>query len=246
MAATSRLKPSHLGPNNFTIGNDERVTKPSFMSVFKNDYPVHDHYGRSDIAKPPRLGDVMHRDERVIERASETVTSFVHRPMAKPVLMDVQNTLRVTNFKMDRDLNKVDAFATTHGHYYQPKYLAQDKKMAKGATIHRSHIPQGDVEKADAPLTNYREKFLGHDPLKHPNIKAPFMHHGGDPTIKGDGRLSHYDTSSTDQFQGRWTSAPATLPANCRSNNIGVFKFAQSTFMSIFTTVENECRQNLV
>lgn len=53
------------------------------------------------------------------------VTSFVYRPMAKPVLMDVQNTLRVTNFKMDRDLSKVDAYATTHDHYYQPKYLPQ-------------------------------------------------------------------------------------------------------------------------
>ena len=66
-------QPSHLGPNNFTIGNDARDTKPSLMSVFKQDYPVHDQYGRSDIARPPRLGDVMHCDERVRERASETV-----------------------------------------------------------------------------------------------------------------------------------------------------------------------------
>ena len=51
------------------------------------------------------------------------VSSFLYRPMAKPVLMDVQNTLRVTNFKMDRDLSKVDVFATTNDHYYQPKYL---------------------------------------------------------------------------------------------------------------------------
>ncbi|XP_076465799.1 stabilizer of axonemal microtubules 5-like [Babylonia areolata] len=218
MTTTSSSKPSHLGPNNFTIGHDHRVTKPSLMSIFKNDYPVHEQYGRADIAKPPRLGDVMHKDERVSERASETVTSYIYRPMAKPVLMDCQNTLRVTNFKMDRDLSKVDSFATTHDHYFQPKYEAQNKKTAKGATTHMSHIPQGDMEKADAPLTNYSENFLGHDPLKHPLIKAPSMHHGGDPTIKGDRRLGHYDTSHTDQFQGTWGAAPATLPAPTGTN----------------------------
>ena len=36
---------------------------------------------------------------------------------------------------------------------------------------------------------------------------------GGEPTIKGDCRLGHYDTTHTDQFQGRWNAAPATLPA---------------------------------
>ena len=36
---------------------------------------------------------------------------------------------------------------------------------------------------------------------------------GGQPTIKGDGRLGHYDTTHTDQFQGRWNAAPPTLPA---------------------------------
>ena len=69
-------KPCHLGPNNFTIGHDDRVTKPSLMSVFKNDYPVHNQYGRAEIAKPPRLGDVMHKDERLSERASETVMTL--------------------------------------------------------------------------------------------------------------------------------------------------------------------------
>ena len=69
-------KPSHLGPNNFTIGNDDRVTKSSLHSVFTNDYPAHNEYGRSELAKPPRLGDVMHKDDRMAERASETVRQF--------------------------------------------------------------------------------------------------------------------------------------------------------------------------
>nr|KAG5703694.1 hypothetical protein BaRGS_022983 [Batillaria attramentaria] len=207
-------KTSHLGPNNFTIGHDNRMTQSSLLSVFKNDYPVHNAYGRAEIAKPPRLGDVMHKDDRYIcDRASETVTSFQYTPMAKPVLMDVQNTLRVTNFKMDSDVSKVNSFATTHDHYYQPKYLPLAKRSGDDIGIYTSHIPQGDPEKADAPLTNYRDKFPGHDPRQNPTIKAPTMHHGGPRTIKGDGDSVDYGTSNNDQFQGRWAPAPSAFPA---------------------------------
>ena len=56
--------------------------------------------------------------------------------------------------------------------------VMQDKQSSKGAITQTSHIPQGDVEKADAPMTNYRDHFPGHDPRNHPIVKAPSMHHG--------------------------------------------------------------------
>ena len=77
---------NHLGSGNFTIGQDFSVTKDTLHSVFKKEYPNHGNYGRADLAKPPRLGDVMHADHHFNKRESETATSFEYRFLKKPVL----------------------------------------------------------------------------------------------------------------------------------------------------------------
>ena len=73
--------------NNFRIGHDSSVTKGTLQSVFKKDFPEHGAYGRADLAKPPRLGDVMHIDDHFNHRTSETSTCFEYKPMKKPVLL---------------------------------------------------------------------------------------------------------------------------------------------------------------
>lgn len=61
---------SHHGP----ISQDDRTTQTCMSSIFKIDYPAYDVYCRSAIAKPPRLGDFMHKDDNYFsDNASETV-----------------------------------------------------------------------------------------------------------------------------------------------------------------------------
>ena len=73
--------------NNFTIGQDFASTKDALHSIFRKEYPNHGVYARADIARPPRLGDVMHADDYFNNRASETASSFEYRSMKKPVLL---------------------------------------------------------------------------------------------------------------------------------------------------------------
>ncbi|GFO13627.1 hypothetical protein PoB_004013200 [Plakobranchus ocellatus] len=202
----------HLGQNNFSIGHDSSVTASTLQSVFKRDYKQPGTHGRAEIAQRPRLGDVMHKDERVCERASETVASFEYRPMEKPVLMGVANKLSNTNFKMDSDTSKVDSFNTTHRHYFKPKMGNTFEPLKQIIHTQTSSIPQGDREKADRPISDYKYKYLGIDTNKVRVERAKCMHDEGPPTIKGDDRLGHYITSSRTQFPGTWAPKVPILP----------------------------------
>lgn len=60
------------------ILNDDLLTTPSHMSVFREDYPVHEIYRPSEIARPPPLGDIMHKDEKYFcNHTSETVRTVL-------------------------------------------------------------------------------------------------------------------------------------------------------------------------
>ncbi|XP_025077928.1 uncharacterized protein LOC112554385 [Pomacea canaliculata] len=199
------------------ILNDDLLTSPSHMSVFREDYPVHETYRPSEIARPPPLGDIMHKDEKYFcNHTSETVASFEYRPMAKPVLKDIQNKLRVTNFRMEKDPTKVNVFETTHDHYYQPKRSVQVRSGC----------------------------FLGHDPKKHPISKAPSVHQSGPSTIQGDKRLGHYDTTHADQFQQKWTSVLPSFSAptgtNIPSGDREMIAFGETTMRSSYTDSGNK------
>jgi len=209
--------PSHLGANNFTIGHDFSVTQGTLKSVFKKDYLDHDAYGRAEQAKPPRLGDVMHIDDAFNNRVSETSTAFEYRHLKKPVLLDVGNKLRLTNFKMDADKSKVDSFHTTHDHYFQQRVGEDYRPPTQTQSIHGSSIPQGDILRAEVPISDYKYKFSGNDGAKV--VRAKNMHHEGPVTIKGDNRLSHFTSASRTQFQGDWLPKLPSLPVP-RTQNV--------------------------
>lgn len=201
-----------LESTSFKIGQDELLTNQRMNSIFKSDYPPYDMYGRSEGAKPPPLSEVMHRDQKFFnERESETTKSFEYRHLAKPEIQGASGKLRLTNFKMDRDLNKFHSFETVHNSYFTPK-MGDTYKRYEAPTSQQSHIPQGDKEKELQPLTDYRDRYKGHDTTVHKTIRAPSMHEGGPPTIKGDDRSTHFFTTHNDTFLGRYEKPVATLP----------------------------------
>ena len=167
-----------LESTSFRIAQDDCMTNQRMNSIFKTDYPPYGHYGRGASAVPPPLSEVMHRDQKFFnERESETTKSFEHRYAPKPEIQGASGKLRVTNFKMDRDLNKFNTFETVHNSYFTPK-MGDAYVRIKAPTTHRSHIPQGDREKEPQPLTDYRDRFQGHDTAIHKTIRAPSMHEG--------------------------------------------------------------------
>lgn len=167
-----------LESTSFRISQDDLLTNQKMNSIFKSDYPPYNHYGRDEGAKPPPLSEVMHRDQKFFnERESETTKSFEHRFAPKPEIQGASGRLRITNFKMDRDLSKFNTFETVHNSYFTPK-MADNYKRVENPATHRSHIPQGDKEKEPQPLTDYRDRFQGHDTTIHKTIRAPSMHEG--------------------------------------------------------------------
>ncbi|KAK3098905.1 hypothetical protein FSP39_024189 [Pinctada imbricata] len=202
-----------LASTNFKVAQDMSVFDESMCSVFKKDYPPYRHYGRDSEAERPVLAEVMTRDGNFFKpKASETAESFEYRFLPKPVIIDTQNTLRRTNFKMDKDVDKVNVFETMHNSYFQPKMSPDYKRAEALANTVESHIPQGDPQKAPKPCSDYRERFQGHDTSVHKVYKAPSMHEGGPPTIIGDKRTTNFHTTHEDQFQGRWEKPVQTLP----------------------------------
>lgn len=201
-----------LESTSFKISQDEMLTNNRMNSIFKTDYPPYDVYGRTQSAKPPPLSQVMHRDPTFFnERESETTKSFEYRHLPKPEIQGEGGKLRLTNFKMDRDLSKFHVFETVHNSYFTPK-MADTYKRYKAPTIRTSHIPQGDKEKEPQPLTDYKDRFKGHDTTVHKTIRAPSMHEGGPPTIKGDERNSNFNTTHNATFMGMYEKPVPTLP----------------------------------
>jgi len=176
-----------LESTSFRIGHDDQLTNQRMTSIFKTDYPPYNTTGRPAGARPPPLSEVMHRDQNFFnERQSETTGSFEYRHLPKPEIQGASGKLRVTNFKMDRDTSKFNNFQTVHNSYFTPK-MGDTYRRLEGQGTRESHIPQGDREKEPQPLTDYREKFPGHDTNVHKTIRAPSMHEGratfGDPCM---------------------------------------------------------------
>lgn len=83
------------------ILNDDLLTSPSHMSVFREDYPVHETYRPSEIARPPPLGDIMHKDEKYFcNHTSETVCTvlFYSKTPLHPQQKKTKALLIVTDF----------------------------------------------------------------------------------------------------------------------------------------------------
>ncbi|XP_070542152.1 stabilizer of axonemal microtubules 5-like [Ptychodera flava] len=203
-----------LASSHFKIGHDRRLAKSARRrSTFKKDYlPPPINAGRPPASEPPAPADVMHKDQfKTMDDVSETHTSFQDKGYGK---VPMCNSLTTTNYKMDAD-KRIDSFRTTHSLYFTRKPMSKAKQ--KDSPM-KSYIPDGDREKAAAPVSDYRDKYRGHDTNVVIVDRAPCMHTGGPATIKGDGRTHTFTTSSSDEFYGKYLPVTYIHPDTLGSN----------------------------
>eukprot|EP00057_Strongylocentrotus_purpuratus_P035688 XP_800551.1 PREDICTED: uncharacterized protein C19orf45 [Strongylocentrotus purpuratus] len=190
-----------LTSSHYNIGNDRRLSRSATKrSTFKKDYVAHRFYGRGAPAEPPAPASVMHKD-LVAKSADTTETHACYKGTFLPRVSQC-TALTKTNFKMDSD-HRVESFLTSHSQQFQsPRGMTRSLPNPEPM---RSYVPQGDKEKERMPASDYHGNFRGHDTSVIKVPRAPNMHTGGDPTIRGDARThAPYDTSSKEQFPGKY------------------------------------------
>ena len=165
-----------LASSHFAIAQDGNATQPSLMSVFKKDYPPWEFRGKPKGSTPPRPAEIFQKDDRYFnEKASETRKEYEYRYLKKPELVDDADKLRGTNFKMDRDV-RFNSFSTTHNVDYPPKEMENYVRGKSKSDRMQSYIPQGDKEKALEPVSDYKDRYRGHDASLHKPQLAGNMH----------------------------------------------------------------------
>ena len=153
-----------LSGSHFSIAQDNNVTQAPHRSIFKTDYPPWPIRGRPYASDPPAPAAVMHKDvNRFNEKCSETVRAFERQNVTKPELESNNRILGATNFKMDSDVKKFNSFQTSHKLDFPPKETLRASSGKLRGNPMKSYIPQGDREKAPQPLSDYRDRYRGHD-----------------------------------------------------------------------------------
>ncbi|XP_064610132.1 uncharacterized protein LOC135474064 [Liolophura sinensis] len=204
-----------ISSSHFTVGHDLSIVKDSMKSIFKLDFPFPKGSEKTLPSDPPVLGQVMHKDTKFFkDDTSETINSFQYRYLPKPDLQYDHDTIGQTNFKMDRDVKKIDSFKTINRLHFPPlvdEGYAVVRPPCKGGW-HPNCIPQGDPSKEHQQLSDYKEKFRGHDTrvVKVPRISS--KDNGELSTVKGDKRMVNFTTSCMDTFQGRWLPRVPAVP----------------------------------
>ncbi len=173
----SKVSTNFLAASHFTISQDDSVTKGSLKSIFKKDYVPWDINAKPDAAKPPKPANVLQTDDRYFnEKSSETRQQYEPHEITKPEMRNITNKLGATNFKMDAD-RRLNTFQTTHNSDYQPKQSSSYERGAPKQDPLQSFIPQGDPEKAPEPLSDYKDRYHGHDIDTKPEL-AGSAHQG--------------------------------------------------------------------
>ncbi|CAH1797265.1 unnamed protein product [Owenia fusiformis] len=208
-----------LASSHFQISQEPSVTGGAFKSIFKKDYVPHPFDGRPGATKPPAPADIMHKDSgHFFDKISETKLAYEAKHLNKPELRNQHNALSKTNFKMDSDRTKFCNFDTTHDLEFPPKVGPGFQKAGPKQNPMESFIPQGDIGKAPQPISDYRDRYRGHDANENKIVKAKSDHYEGPPTVKGDNRLHHFDTTHNDIYRGQWQPKLPALPAPIGSN----------------------------
>lgn len=202
-----------LASSHFTISQDNSVTKGSLKSIFKKDYVPWEINSKPDAAKPPRPAAILQKDDRYFnERSSETKQQYEYHDLPKPELRDISHTLGATNFKMDAD-HRLNSFQTTHNLDYTPKQCSATLRGVPKQKPMESFIPQGDRDKAAEPMSDYKDRYRGHDISSATTIKVPDAHQGSRATILGDERQHHFRTTHSDTYRGNMLPKLASYPA---------------------------------
>jgi len=159
---TTRLIPAQLsGPeflrsSHFRVSNDDRIIHNAMKTTFHKDFPS-PPTKITPPAQPPKPADFMHKDlEKINMRTSETTQSFPEKRALIDDLPDKYTALYKTHFKMNSD-ERIDAFQTTQSLHFKPKdFVTAVDNSHLGKNLRKSHIPQGDKEKAEPPISVYK------------------------------------------------------------------------------------------
>ena len=196
----SNVDTAFLSSSHFQISQDRRVTNGSLKSVFKRDYVPWEVSSKPQAARPPRPAEVLHKDDQYFnEKASETRQQYDYRGLEGGPTQGLPQNIGATNFKMDRD-PRFNSFQTTHNRDYTPKEAAGERGGSP-KTKWKSFIPQGDPEKAPEPISDYRDRYRGHDANSFPMEKATGTS-AGPSTIQGDRRQHNFHTTHNDTYRG--------------------------------------------
>ena len=147
---------AYLAGSHFTIANDARIIEKAMKTTFHRDYPPPSN-SVTDPAVPHVPADFMHRDlEKICLRKSETTHSYPEKRAVHDDQRDKYSVLYKTHFKMDAD-ERIDSFQTTTKHHFKPKNFSKVVDTSNlGKNLRKSHIPQGDKEKAENPASVYK------------------------------------------------------------------------------------------
>nr|XP_002120880.1 testis-expressed protein 45-like [Ciona intestinalis] len=206
-----------LASSHYKISHDERFIPASLKSTFHKDYVPPISNLKPGAALPPRPSEFMHRDvAKINTKISETCQAFPAKTSTHDDPRDKYSSLYKTNFKLDSD-KRIDTFSTTHERYYKPNPIGSQSTLPNlGSRWMKSTFPQGDKEKADEPISNYRGSFLSHDISKHQPRRAPSQHWGC-KTITGDAQ-SRFSTTHDSTFQGLWVNTAKSVPKHTSSS----------------------------
>nr|CAB3226598.1 uncharacterized protein C19orf45-like [Phallusia mammillata] len=159
----------------------------------------------------------MHRDtEKINMKVTETCTAFPAKQSINDDKRDKYDSLYKTNFKMDSDL-RISTFNTTHGHYYKPKLVGQHSNTNLARIWMKSQFPQGDIAKADEPISNYRGSYQGHDGCKQPSQRVSKDDWTKRSALVGD-NLRRFATTHGKNFIGSYVLPPKSVPKHTASS----------------------------
>ncbi|XP_067417185.1 stabilizer of axonemal microtubules 5 isoform X2 [Emydura macquarii macquarii] len=194
LTGTPFLKASH-----FQIGFDHRPQGNVVESPFRTDFPpLWGNYKPVPIL-PPNSKGVLNQDmDKARETWSETHLAFPVRalePMSKICPPE-------SHLQMHADSQTKMFTSTARESYPWPDMTLQGPVPSKADyNKEEDHFPCGDKDKLKLLPSVYRFSYPAYD--CRPIVKAPCIHLGGVPTIKGD-RCSYFGTSYQAQFEGVW------------------------------------------
>lgn len=148
-------------------------------STFVSDYPPWPIDAKPKAAEPPRPAGVLNEDHQHYRMtASETKREYDRKALAARDQGADPDRLRATNFKMDGD-DRLKTFETTQKSDYTRKQGDGGIwALNKRNNPQKSCLPQGDPEKADMPVSDYRARYVEHDLGLHAAKKAENRHRG--------------------------------------------------------------------
>ncbi|CAK8697325.1 stabilizer of axonemal microtubules 5-like [Clavelina lepadiformis] len=206
-----------LASSHYKISHDERFIPDTLKSTFHKDYVPPQSNLKIEALLPPKPSEFMHQDlTKIDSNVSETREAYPPKETIHDDTRDKYSSLYKTNFKMNSD-SRIDVFSTSHDEYFKPIPTAPTDVSKLGKVWMKSSLPQGDKEKADEPISNYRQSFLGHDMKTHKAKHVESQHRSGKSTITGDS-LRRFNTTHDSAFTGMHVDPAKPVPKHTVSS----------------------------